>query len=85
MKRRRLASVYHKNREAWWLFSAKLVIRIIFRLDGSPRPSGTGPILESSITGAEAPAYYQGVPPGLYLACLNALTKHARSACLRIF
>jgi hypothetical protein len=30
-----------KNREAWSLFSAKLVIRIIFRPDDSPRPSGT--------------------------------------------
>src|SRR5215468_7144426 len=47
------------------LFSAKLAIRIIFGPDGSPRPSGTEPILESSVTGAEAeaPAYYQGVPP----------------------
>src|SRR6516162_3999480 len=47
VKRRKLLFtplVSTKNREAWSLFSAKLVIRIIFRLDGSPRPSGTGPI-----------------------------------------
>jgi hypothetical protein len=61
VKRRKLL-FNTKNRKAWSLFSAKPVIRIIFRLDGSPRPSGTGPILESLVTGAEAPAYYQGVP-----------------------
>src|SRR5262249_49403675 len=46
-------------------FSTKLVIGIIVRLDGSPRPSGTGPIWKSSVTGAEAeaPAYYQAVLP----------------------
>ena len=54
MKRRKLL-FSTKNREAWSLFSAKLVIGIISRPDGSPRPSGTGPILESSVTGAEAP------------------------------
>ena len=37
-----------KNREACSLFSAKLVIRIIFKPDGSPRPSGTGPIWNRS-------------------------------------
>jgi len=41
MKRRELL-FSTKNREAWSLFSAKLVIGIIFRPDGSPRPSGTG-------------------------------------------
>src|SRR6516164_10657395 len=43
VKRRRVL-FSNKNREAWSLFSAKLIIRIIFRPDGSPRPSGTGPI-----------------------------------------
>ena len=54
-----------KNREARSLFSTKLVIGIIVGPDGSPRPSGTGPIWKSSVTGAgaEAPAYYQGGPP----------------------
>jgi len=28
-----------------------------------PDPPGGGADLESSVTGAEAPAYYQGVPP----------------------
>src|SRR5262249_53841686 len=43
VKRRKLL-FSTKNREAWSLFSATLRIRIIFRPDGSPRPSGTGPI-----------------------------------------
>ena len=66
MKRRKLL-LSTKNREAWSLFSAKLVIRIIFTPDGSPRPSRDGADLESSVTGAEAPAYYQAVPPGRYV------------------
>jgi len=40
VKRRKLL-LSTKNREAWLCFSAKLVIRIIFTPDGSPRPSGT--------------------------------------------
>jgi hypothetical protein len=43
VKRRKLL-FNTKNREAWSLFSAKLVIRIIFRPNGSSRPCGTGPI-----------------------------------------
>src|SRR6516225_794614 len=62
VKRRKLL-FSTKNREAWSFFSAELVIRIIFRRDGSPRPSGTGPIWNRQVTGAEVPAYYQGVPP----------------------
>src|SRR5215475_995792 len=57
MGRRVSFCLARKNREARSLFSTKLVIGIIVRPDGSPRPSGTGPIWKSSVTGAEAPAW----------------------------
>ena len=84
--KRRMLLFSTKNREPRSLFSAKVVIRIIFRPDGSPQPSGTGPILESSLTGAEAPAYYQAVPPDFAKASSGSrdgmfcLTKRAKQA-----
>ena len=65
MKRRELL-FSTKNREAWSLFLATgywdhLQAR---RLTPALRD---GADLESSVTGAEAPVYYQGVPPGRYV------------------
>src|SRR5215471_12367197 len=52
-----------KNREARALFSTKLVIRIIVRPNGSPRPCRTGPIWKSSVTGAETPGVFSALRP----------------------
>src|SRR6516165_12228149 len=45
-----------KNRKAWSLFSAKPVLRIIFRPRRLTLALRYGADLESSVTGAEAPA-----------------------------
>jgi hypothetical protein len=76
-----------KNREAWTLFSAKLGYSDPLQAQGLTPALRDGADLESSVTGAEAPAYYQGVPPdfakassgtpGRILARLDALNRYA--------
>jgi hypothetical protein len=58
------ASVHHEKARRLVAFLSKPGIQIIFRLDGSPPALRDGADLISSATGAEALAYYQGVPPG---------------------
>jgi hypothetical protein len=57
MGRRVSFCLAQKNREARSLFSTKLVIGIIVRPNGSPRPPGRDRFWKSSVTGAEAPAW----------------------------
>jgi hypothetical protein len=49
----------------------------------SSRPSGTGPHCISSVTGAEAAAYFRSVPPGRgYRASLYVLKPEVHGRCL---
>jgi len=52
-----------KNREAWLLFLSKAGYSDHLQARWLTPTLRGGADLESSVTGAEAPAYYQGVPP----------------------
>ena len=65
MKRRKLL-FNTKNREAWSLFSAKLVYSDHLQAQRLTPALRDGADLESLVTGAEAPAYYQAVSPRRY-------------------
>jgi hypothetical protein len=63
VKRRKLL-LSAKDREAWSLFLSKAGYSDHLRARRVTPPLRDGADLESSATGAEAPAYSQGVPPG---------------------
>jgi hypothetical protein len=77
VKRRKLL-LSTKNRAAWTLFSAKLGYSDPLHARWLTPALRDGADLESSVTGAEAeaPAYYQGVPPDFAKASFGRLGRY---------